>query len=89
MGPLFKVPSERLEKPRIEPTLSIYYWFCPQVVFIIEKKHSRACTGTVRPLQDKNPNKALFAPSDYRLPRLIIPMEDGLKGMFPFPVRLA
>ena len=51
---------------------------------IIEKKHSRACTGTVRPLQDKNPNKALFAPNDYRLPRMIIPMEDGLKGWFSF-----
>ena len=52
-----------------------------QVVALIEKKHSRACTGTIKPLQDKNPNRALFAPSDNRVPRLLIPMSDCPKGL--------
>lgn len=47
-----------------------------KVVAIIEPKHSRACTGHVHLMNDKNPNTALFKPLDYRLPRIMVPMEN-------------
>ncbi|KAK3586758.1 hypothetical protein CHS0354_023484 [Potamilus streckersoni] len=47
-----------------------------KVVAIIEKKHTRACTGHIRPLADKNPNRVLFSPIDHRLPRILLPMSD-------------
>ncbi|KAL3862206.1 hypothetical protein ACJMK2_008193 [Sinanodonta woodiana] len=47
-----------------------------KVVAIIEKKHTRACTGYIRLLPDKNPDRALFSPIDHRLPRILLPMSD-------------
>ena len=52
----------------------------------MKQSYQEAClnkpvlSGTIKPLQDKNSNRALFAPSDYRLPRLLIPMSDCPKG---------
>ncbi|KAK7481369.1 hypothetical protein BaRGS_00027325 [Batillaria attramentaria] len=47
-----------------------------KVVAIIEKKHSRACSGRLRPMQDNNPNCAIFSPTDSRVPRIVIPSSD-------------
>ncbi|CAC5394876.1 DIS3L2 [Mytilus coruscus] len=47
-----------------------------KVVSIIEPKHSRACTGHIHLMADRNPDTALFKPLDHRLPRIIIPMDN-------------
>ncbi|XP_063412555.1 DIS3-like exonuclease 2 [Mytilus trossulus] len=46
------------------------------VVSIIEPKHSRASTGHIHLMPDRNPDTALFKPLDHRLPRIMIPMEN-------------
>ncbi|XP_053567888.1 DIS3-like exonuclease 2 [Bombina bombina] len=51
-----------------------------KVVYIIEKKHSRAATGFIKPLTDKSSDLyrtcALFSPVDHRLPRVCVPLAD-------------
>ncbi|XP_068137374.1 DIS3-like exonuclease 2 isoform X2 [Hyperolius riggenbachi] len=51
-----------------------------KVVFILEKKHSRAATGFIKPMADKNgelaKKYALFSPVDHRLPRIYVPLTD-------------
>ncbi|XP_069830552.1 DIS3-like exonuclease 2 isoform X2 [Dendropsophus ebraccatus] len=51
-----------------------------KVVYILEKKHSRAATGFIKPLNDKNGDLAkkfaLFSPVDHRLPRIYVPLAD-------------
>ncbi|XP_041377898.1 DIS3-like exonuclease 2 [Gigantopelta aegis] len=47
-----------------------------KVVAVIERIHSRACGGYIKPMRDKNPNWALFSPTDSRLPRLQIPVVE-------------
>uniref|UniRef100_F7AM49 DIS3 like 3'-5' exoribonuclease 2 n=1 Tax=Monodelphis domestica TaxID=13616 RepID=F7AM49_MONDO len=51
-----------------------------KVVYILEKKHSRAATGFIKPLADKNSELfrkcALFSPSDHRVPRVYVPLAD-------------
>ncbi|XP_040284369.1 DIS3-like exonuclease 2 isoform X1 [Bufo bufo] len=51
-----------------------------KVVYILEKKHSRAATGFIKPLTDKNGELAkkcaLFSPVDHRLPRIYVPLAD-------------
>lgn len=44
------------------------------VVLIREFKHNRMGAGMLKLFGDGNPNCALFSPSDYRLPRMKIPM---------------
>ncbi|XP_063604806.1 DIS3-like exonuclease 2 isoform X3 [Penaeus indicus] len=44
------------------------------VVHILEMKHTRAATGILKLFTDKNPNYALFSPTDNRVPRMKIPM---------------
>nr|XP_045223823.1 DIS3-like exonuclease 2 isoform X3 [Macaca fascicularis] len=50
------------------------------VVYILEKKHSRAATGFLKLLADKNSELfrkyALFSPSDHRVPRIYVPLKD-------------
>lgn len=46
------------------------------VVYIVTKKHSRIAAGALKLFGDKNPHLALFSPSDYRVPRLKIPMKQ-------------
>ncbi|KAJ8781589.1 hypothetical protein J1605_010847 [Eschrichtius robustus] len=50
------------------------------VVYILEKKHSRAATGFLKLLADKNSELfrkyALFSPSDHRVPRVYVPLND-------------
>lgn len=45
-----------------------------QVVYIVEKKHSRAATGFLKFLPDKP--FAMFSPVDHRLPRINVPLTD-------------
>lgn len=52
-----------------------------KVVAITEKKHSRACTGFIKPMQDRSTDKAFFSPVDHRVPRIIIPIENCPKGL--------
>ncbi|OCT57621.1 DIS3-like exonuclease 2 isoform X2 [Xenopus laevis] len=51
-----------------------------KVVYILEKKHSRAATGFIKPLSDKSTDlarkHALFSPVDHRLPRINVPLVD-------------
>ncbi|XP_032133798.1 DIS3-like exonuclease 2 isoform X1 [Sapajus apella] len=51
-----------------------------KVVYILEKKHSRAATGFLKLLADKNSELfrkyALFSPSDHRVPRIYVPLKD-------------
>ncbi|XP_060049774.1 DIS3-like exonuclease 2 isoform X2 [Erinaceus europaeus] len=51
-----------------------------KVVYILEKKHSRAATGLLKLLADKNSELfrkyALFSPSDHRVPRIYVPLKD-------------
>ena len=56
------------------------FFLSHQVVYIIERKHSRAASGVIKLMPDKNPNLALFAPTDSRIPRIVIPMSDCPKG---------
>lgn len=45
-----------------------------QVVYIVEKKHSRAVTGFLKFLPDKS--FAMFSPVDHRVPRINVPLTD-------------
>ncbi|KAM5163267.1 DIS3-like exonuclease 2 isoform 2-T2 [Mantella aurantiaca] len=51
-----------------------------KVVYILEKKHSRAATGFIKPMNDKNGDLAkkyaLFSPVDHRVPRIYVPLAD-------------
>ncbi|XP_067851360.1 DIS3-like exonuclease 2 isoform X2 [Heptranchias perlo] len=51
-----------------------------KVVYIVEKKHSRAVTGFIKPLTDKNSELykefIVFSPVDHRVPRILVPLED-------------
>ncbi|XP_023578022.1 DIS3-like exonuclease 2 isoform X1 [Octodon degus] len=51
-----------------------------KVVSILEKKHSRAATGILKLLAEKNSDLfrkyALFSPSDHRVPRIYVPLKD-------------
>uniref|UniRef100_A0A8C8FUM0 DIS3-like exonuclease 2 n=1 Tax=Oncorhynchus tshawytscha TaxID=74940 RepID=A0A8C8FUM0_ONCTS len=46
----------------------------PQVVYIVEQKHSRAATGFLKFLPDKP--FAMFSPVDHRVPRVNVPLPD-------------
>ncbi|CAF4908510.1 unnamed protein product [Pieris macdunnoughi] len=43
-----------------------------KVVYIKEKVHTRSCIGSLMLMPDKNRQRALFVPRDYRIPRLNI-----------------
>lgn len=51
-----------------------------QVVYILEKKHSRAATGFIKLLADRNSELfkrcAMFSPVDHRVPRVYVPLAD-------------
>ncbi|XP_066458750.1 DIS3-like exonuclease 2 isoform X2 [Eleutherodactylus coqui] len=51
-----------------------------KVVYILEQKHSRAATGFIKLMTDKNGELAkkfaLFSPIDHRLPRIYVPLAD-------------
>uniref|UniRef100_A0A8C9VW58 DIS3-like exonuclease 2 n=1 Tax=Scleropages formosus TaxID=113540 RepID=A0A8C9VW58_SCLFO len=62
--------ATRVEKMNIK-TLGMA---CIRVVYIMEQKHSRAATGFLRFLSDKN--FAMFSPMDHRVPRVNVPLAD-------------
>ncbi|XP_053167468.1 DIS3-like exonuclease 2 isoform X2 [Hemicordylus capensis] len=51
-----------------------------KVVYILERKHSRAVTGFIRLLTDRNSELfkkcAMFSPVDHRVPRAYVPLAD-------------
>ncbi|KAK3885314.1 hypothetical protein Pcinc_010457 [Petrolisthes cinctipes] len=47
-----------------------------KVVHILERRNPRMAAGTLKLFQDKNPNLAMFAPTDHRVPRMKIPMNQ-------------
>ncbi|KFQ04013.1 DIS3-like exonuclease 2, partial [Haliaeetus albicilla] len=51
-----------------------------KVVYILEKKHSRAATGFIKLLADKNSELfkrcAMFSPVDHRVPRAYVSLTD-------------
>uniref|UniRef100_A0A8D2KQY3 DIS3-like exonuclease 2 n=1 Tax=Varanus komodoensis TaxID=61221 RepID=A0A8D2KQY3_VARKO len=61
----------------------------PQVVYILEKKHSRAVTGFIRLLTDRNSELfkkcAMFSPVDHRVPRALVPLTDCPAGFASRP----
>ncbi|XP_064142621.1 DIS3-like exonuclease 2 isoform X2 [Loxodonta africana] len=66
------------QDPRASPEKSLQK--SAKVVYILEKKHSRAATGLLKLLADKNSELfrkyALFSPSDHRVPRIYVPLKD-------------
>ncbi|XP_024129553.1 DIS3-like exonuclease 2 isoform X1 [Oryzias melastigma] len=63
-------PLEGSTPPTNEKTLQK----TAKVVYIVEKKHSRAVTGHLKFLPDKT--FALFSPVDHRVPRINVPLSD-------------
>lgn len=57
----------------LQSSLTFFLIF-PQVVYIVEKKHSRAATGFLKFLPDKP--FAMFSPVDHRVPRINVPLAD-------------
>ncbi|XP_068945394.1 DIS3-like exonuclease 2 isoform X2 [Petaurus breviceps papuanus] len=68
----------KLQDPRLCPDSLLQR--SAKVVYILEKKHSRAATGFLKLLADKNSELfrkcALFSPSDHRVPRIYVPLAD-------------
>ncbi|XP_041031967.1 DIS3-like exonuclease 2 isoform X1 [Carcharodon carcharias] len=64
-----------------------------KVIYIVERKHSRAVTGFVKPLPDKNSELYkeffLFSPVDHRVPRILVPSEDCPKDLMARPADYA
>ncbi|CAL4195934.1 unnamed protein product, partial [Meganyctiphanes norvegica] len=66
-------------EPSIFQILTLSNWMkfvqrTATIVMIKEYKHNRMGAGMLKLFGDGNPNYALFSPTDYRLPRLKIPM---------------
>ena len=55
--------------------------FVGQVVYIVERKHSRAVAGNIRPMSDNSQENVLFAPNDHRVSRIIVPVSDCPQGV--------
>ncbi|CAG5131110.1 unnamed protein product, partial [Candidula unifasciata] len=53
-----------------------------KVVYIAEKKHSRAASGRLKLMPNRNRSHALFSPCDSRVPRIMIPMSECPKNFF-------
>jgi len=49
-------------------------------VYIVERKHSRAASGNIKLMADNSQQAALFAPTDHRVSRIIVPMSDCPQG---------
>ncbi|XP_040911507.1 DIS3-like exonuclease 2 [Toxotes jaculatrix] len=63
-----------LEDPSIPRSNGEIVQKTAKVVYIVEKKHSRAVTGFLKFLPDKP--FAMFSPVDHRVPRINIPLAD-------------
>lgn len=67
-------PGEPLEDPSTPQSNGEILQKTAKVVYIVEKKHSRAVTGFLKFLPDKP--FAMFSPVDHRVPRINIPLTD-------------
>jgi len=56
-----------------------------KVVAIREMKHTRVAAGTIKLMSDKNPKFFLFSPTDSRVPRMKIPMEEAPQNFMNRP----
>ncbi|RUS81839.1 hypothetical protein EGW08_010400, partial [Elysia chlorotica] len=56
-----------------------------KVVYIYERKHSRAASGRLKLMPDKNKSMAFFSPTDSRMPRMHIPMAECPKDFYQRP----
>lgn len=57
-----------------------------KVVYIVEKVHSRASVGRIKPVTDKKwPNTAFFSPNDSRLPRILVDLSYCPEGFSQRP----
>ena len=56
-----------------------------RVVYIFEEKHTRLTVGQLKLFPDKNPNFALFAPMDPKVPRIKIPRDQCPKDFWTRP----
>ena len=52
-----------------------------KVVYITEKKHSRASAGRIMLMSEREKRLAKFSPSDSRVPRIMIPISECPPGM--------
>ncbi|XP_038075126.1 DIS3-like exonuclease 2 [Patiria miniata] len=56
-----------------------------KIVYIIEKRHSRASSGLLKPPTSSNATDALFSPTDHRMPRMYIPLNECPDGFLERP----
>ena len=57
------------------------------MVYISEKKHTRAATGHIKLMADKNPKWAMFSPMDSRVPRMFVAMADCPQSKYFMPTK--
>ncbi|XP_049603027.1 DIS3-like exonuclease 2 isoform X2 [Syngnathus scovelli] len=68
------VQAEHQENTFAPQSTSEVFQMTAKVVYIVEKKHSRAVTGSLKFLPDKP--FAMFSPVDHRVPRINVPLSD-------------
>ncbi|XP_064598861.1 DIS3-like exonuclease 2 [Liolophura sinensis] len=73
---LFSESKNEGEKAQGESEMSQFVQKTGTVVAVTEYKHSRACSGHIKPMSDKNQTNALFSPTDHRCPRIMVPLSD-------------
>uniref|UniRef100_A0A7N8XGI7 DIS3-like exonuclease 2 n=1 Tax=Mastacembelus armatus TaxID=205130 RepID=A0A7N8XGI7_9TELE len=74
-GALLEDPSTPRSNGEIfQKTAKVSFLHICYVVYIVEKKHSRAVTGFLKFLPDKR--FAMFSPVDHRVPRINVPLDD-------------
>ncbi|XP_059507090.1 DIS3-like exonuclease 2 isoform X2 [Stegostoma tigrinum] len=60
-----------------------------KVIYIVERKHSRAVTGFIKPFPDKSSELYkgffMFSPVDHRVPRILVPSEECPKDFMARP----
>ncbi|XP_051944055.1 DIS3-like exonuclease 2 isoform X1 [Hippocampus zosterae] len=66
--------KDHLENTSTSQSNSDVLQMTAKVVYIVEKKHSRAVTGSLKFLPDKP--FAMFSPVDHRVPRINVPLSD-------------
>ncbi|KAM3605193.1 uncharacterized protein V6R79_022077 [Siganus canaliculatus] len=71
---LTKTTGEPLQDTSIQGSNGEILQKTAKVVYIVEKKHSRAATGFLKFLPDKT--FAMFSPVDHRMPRINVPLAD-------------
>ncbi|KFP29416.1 DIS3-like exonuclease 2, partial [Colius striatus] len=70
--------GSKVNDPRLLPEKCLQR--TAKVVYVLEKKHSRAATGFIKLLADKNSELfkrcAMFSPVDHRVPRAYVSLAD-------------